>query len=81
MENKNIPENYKPLSPWAYFGYQILFSIPIIGFICLIIFSFNNNNINRKNFARSFFCVYILLAIVFGIIAALGLGSYFIIAA
>ena len=44
-------------------------------------FAFNNDNINRKNFARSFFCVYILLAIVFAIVAVLGLGSYFVIPA
>ena len=79
MENKNIPVKYRPLSAWAYFGYQILFSIPVIGFICLIIFAFNNDNINRKNFARSFFCVYVLLAIAGALAAVLGLGSYFVI--
>lgn len=81
MENKNIPAKYQPLSAWAYFGYQLLFSIPVIGLICLIIFAFNNDNINRKNFARSFFCIYILLAVVFAIVAVLGLGSYFVIPA
>lgn len=60
----NIPQNYKPLSPWAYFGYQILFSLPIIGLILLLIFAFNNDNINRKNFARSYFCTYLLALII-----------------
>lgn len=45
-----IPEEYKPLSPWAYFGYSLLFSIPLVGFICLIIFAFDKSNINRRNF-------------------------------
>ena len=77
MENENIPAEYKPLSAWAYFGYNLLFSIPVLGLICLIVFAFNNNNINRKNFARSFFCGYILLVIVFVIVAVLSLGSSF----
>ena len=81
MENENIPSKYKPLSPWAYIGYQLLFSIPVIGIIALIVFAFNNDNINRKNFARSYFCIYLLVVIVFAIIAMLGLGSYFVISA
>ena len=52
----NGPERFRPLSPWAYFGYTLLFAIPIIGFICLIIFSLSDTNINRRSFARSFFC-------------------------
>ncbi len=81
MENKNIPAEYKPLSAWSYFGYHLLFSIPVIGLICLIIFAFNDDNINRKNFARSFFCIYILLAIIIAICVILGIGSYFVIPA
>lgn len=54
---------YRPLSPWAYFGYQILFSIPFFGFIFLIFCSFSDVNINRRNFARSYFCIYILIFI------------------
>lgn len=60
---KNIPSNYRPLGAWAYFGYGILFNIPIIGFILLIIFSFDNSNINRRNYARSYWCIYILVII------------------
>lgn len=56
LNNETILTKYKPLSPWAYFGYNILFSIPVIGFILLIVFSFSNDNINRRNYARSFFC-------------------------
>ena len=26
MENNNIPEEYRPISMWGYFGYEILFS-------------------------------------------------------
>ena len=68
--NNNIPEEYKPISAWGYFGYQLLFSIPCIGFIVLCVFALGGTkNINLKNFARSYFCV-ILLAIIIGIIVA-----------
>ena len=58
-----MPDKYKPISPFGYIGYQILFSIPVLGFIFLIIFSISGGNINRRNFARSYFCVYILIII------------------
>jgi 4-amino-4-deoxy-L-arabinose transferase-like glycosyltransferase len=60
---KEIPEQYKPLSPWAYFGLQLLYAVPFVGFIFLIIFSISKGNINRRNFTRSYWCVYILLAV------------------
>ena len=46
----------KLLGPWAYFGLQLLFSIPLVGFILLIVFSLDDNNLNRRNFARSYWC-------------------------
>lgn len=69
---KNIPSEYRPLSPWAYFGYGILFNIPIIGFILLIIFSLDNININRRNYARSYWCIYILVIIFIIVLTVLG---------
>lgn len=55
---------YKPIGMWEYFGYEILFRIPIAGFIFLIIFSLGGtHNKNLKNFARSYFCIFILIAI------------------
>ena len=50
-----LPDEYKPISMWGYFGYEILFSIPIVGFIVLIVLSINGKNQNVKNFARSYF--------------------------
>ena len=65
----NIPEEYKPISAWGYFGYQLLFAIPCVGIILLIIFSCGGTrNINLRNFARSYFCVLLLLVILFAII-------------
>ena len=61
----DIPEEYKPISMWGYFGYELLFSIPCVGFIILLVFAFGGNkNINVKNFARSYFCYMIIAAII-----------------
>ena len=61
----NIPEKYKPISAWGYFGYNILFAIPILGFIMLLIFALGGtSNINLRNYARSFFCSFILAIII-----------------
>lgn len=49
MENKYI-------KPWGYIGYNILFNIPFIGFILLLVFSFDKSNLNRKYFA-----IYVLI--------------------
>ena len=65
-----IPEEYQPISMWGYFGYQILFSIPIIGLIFLIVYSVSAKNRNLKNFARSYFCCLIITLVVLGIIIA-----------
>ena len=61
--NYNGPEQFRPLSPWAYFGYSILFSIPLIGLIVNLVLCFSDGNINRRNFARSFWCAYLLTVI------------------
>ena len=67
----NIPEEYKPISMWGYFGYQLLFAIPCIGFIILCVFALGGTkNINLKNFARSYFC-FIIIGIILSVIIIL----------
>jgi hypothetical protein len=68
-EISKLPDKYKPLGAWAYFGYSILFAIPVLGFICLVIFSLSSGNINRRSFARSYFCGLVLIVIVYLILA------------
>ncbi len=54
MSDNNVPSEYKPISMWGYFGYELLFGIPVIGFIILLVFAFGGSgNINVKNFAYS----------------------------
>lgn len=43
-ENQNIPSEYKVLSPWAYFGYNILFAIPLVGFILALVLAFEQES-------------------------------------
>lgn len=70
----DIPYSYRPLSAWAYFGYGLLFSIPLVGFILLIVFSFSDENINRRNFARSYFCWLLIAIIVTVVLLLLGVS-------
>ena len=58
--NIKMLDKYKPITPFGYVGYNLLFSIPVIGLIMLIIYSFDNANINRRNYARSFFVTTII---------------------
>ena len=78
-QTPEIPEQYRPLSPWAYFGYTLLFAIPIVGFIMLIVFSCKKSNINRRNYARSYWCMLIVAAAIFVtiLIIALCVGASF----
>ena len=80
-EINRLPDKYKPLGAWRYFGYNILFCIPIVGIICLIVFACSSRNINRRSYARSFFCVLIIALVVVGVILLLtflGLGGEFL---
>lgn len=65
-------ENYfddEPLSTLNFLGYQILFSIPILGIIMLLICSFSKEiNINLRNFARAYLCFILISEITFIII-------------
>ena len=74
-ERNYTMDQLKPLGAWQYFLYQLLFSVPIVGFIFLIIFSFNNSNINRRNFARSYFCIVVILIVITVAVSASAVAS------
>lgn len=77
--NNNIPNEYRVLSPWAYFGYSILFAIPLIGFICAIVFACDSSNLNRRNFARSYFCgllIAVILIVLFAVLVGAGIFAF-----
>ncbi len=70
MTEDELPEKFRPLGAWSYFWLSVLFSVPVVGFIFLIIFSFNDGNRNRRSFARSYWCALLIVGI-FAIIAAI----------
>ena len=68
----NINYEYQPISMWGYFGYQLLYSIPVIGIIILIINAISHPNINVRNYSRSYFCGLIIVLIITFSLLALG---------
>lgn len=81
-QTNGLPEEYRPISMWGYFGYELLFSIPCVGFILLLIFSFGGTkNVNLRNFARSYFCFLIVLVVIVAvallIISSIAAGSMY----
>ncbi len=77
----DLPDRYKPLSPWAYVGYALLYAIPIVGFVFLIVNSTGaSRNINKRNFAISYWCwlavTAIIIAVVLIICAIAGAGFF-----
>ena len=80
--DENSNPQIKPITMWGYFGYELLFSIPVVGFIVMLVFAFGGGqNVNVRNFARSYFCYFIIMAILIGILVAIagaaGLFTWF----
>ena len=73
FDPNNIPYEYRPISMWGYFGWELLFAIPCVGWILLLIFALGGtSNKNLRNFAASYFCIIFLALIVFIILTLLG---------
>lgn len=68
-------DQFRPVSAWGYVGYTILFCIPVLGFILLIVFALSSKNINRRNFARSYFCM-LLIAVILSIAIGASTGLF-----
>ena len=71
----NLPEEFRPLGPWTYFWTNILYNIFPIGIIFCVIHAIGAKNINKRNFARSYFCFVIVVAIIIGVILLIGGGT------
>ena len=75
-----VPPYYRPIKPWGYIGYMLLYGIPIVGIIMLIVNACSTDNINKRNFARSYLWLMLvsliisiivtIFAIILGVIAA-----------
>lgn len=63
-------------------GYGLLFTLPVIGWILAIVFALNDDNLNRRNFARGYWCMVLVVVIlsivgmVMGVSIMDGLSSY-----
>ncbi len=55
------------LGAWSYFWLEVLYAIPVIGWIILIIHACMSSHENRCHFARSFFC-WLLFPLIAGLI-------------
>ena len=72
-EIERLPEKYRPLNSWGYFWLNILYSIPVIGWIFLIVFACSDANISRRSHARSYFCALVIALVLVAIFFALTL--------
>ncbi len=82
----SVPPYYRPIKPWGYIGYMLLYSLPLVGFIMLIVNALSEENINKRNFARSYLwlmlvsfiisTIFIIFAILVGVIAG-GSANYY----
>lgn len=61
---QDIPSEYRPIGPWKFFWLQILYTIPIVGFIFIIINSIRRDNYCKRNHARSYLFMIIISAAV-----------------
>lgn len=53
------------IGAWGYIGYELLYFIPVIGWIFLVIHALSRDDAmeNRKHFARSYFAALLILLI------------------
>ena len=75
MTKEELPSQFRVLSPWAYFGLQLLYGIPVVGFIFLLIHTFSSANLNRRSYARSYWCALILVAVVAIVVAVIAVTT------
>ena len=58
-----LPPAYRPLSGWNYFWRSVLYSIPVIGWLFLLIHVFACKNRHGRSYARFHLLVAIIVAI------------------
>ena len=74
MQNDNYNLQNRLITPWGYIGYSLLFSIPVVGLICVLIFAFSPDYPCRRNYARSFLIMLVIALVIVGIAVAMGVN-------
>ena len=66
-----LPADLKPLGAWGFFGYGLLFLIPLVGLIFAVVFALGGTSrVCLKNYARA-----VLLAWLFTLVLAAGVAA------
>jgi hypothetical protein len=74
-EIRRLPRKYRPMTAWGYIWRNLLYSLPVLGWIFLIVHATSDKNIARRSYARSFLLLYLILIIVSFVLGLLiGLG-------
>lgn len=68
--------DYTPISAWGYVGYNMLFFIPIAGFIIMLVFACGGTRrVAVRSYARSvFITILILVTVIITIVLLFGIG-------
>ena len=66
--------NNTPISSWGYFGYRILFGLPLIGWVVALVLAISAPNVNVRNFARSQFIALLFIIPIAILFFVLGLS-------
>lgn len=74
QEISQLPYKYQPIGAWAYFGYSLLFALPVVGQIALLIVALVASNVNVRSYARSFFCLTLIIIIAVLLLTVAGGG-------
>lgn len=73
---EDVPKKFRPMSTWGFFGWALLFTIPVVGLVLAVVFSCNQRRICRRNFAR--FCLISKLLLMTAITITLVLAVIFV---
>ena len=67
-----VYSEYKPISAWGYVGFNILYSIPVIGWLVFLCHVLSPNASSHRSYARSFLCMLLVSLILVAVLAIAG---------
>lgn len=74
-----LTDDRKPISPVSWAVNIFLATLPLIGFILLLVWAFGEGNIHRKNWAKGMLILYVIgIVVAFFFFVVLGMGAYFL---